>query len=893
MENAFIGHYGEMINLPVAWTAEAELQSRMEVVYFHEKYERMGQGTAYWEDRPYRPAREDYTLENLTAKRLMQLLVIPKDVPGFKSLEAMRRAKGKAYKKEGVKYFVWNGACAYCTDYHFPENSFTMDIGSREHGFIQFYTESDDHFFILSMGNIRESSPKELILKSLERYISTRRAGVDRDPRQMFSYRLLWFIFGGSNLICIIFALLSRKNKWLAPMVIAGRFMLVFSNLLAIIGVALLFFLDYFGIRGAIPIPSLLTAMAMPWLCRETSCRIGGIKPARVFLTCLFLSVPLSLFFLAATIGIMEDGEKVSSAYYAVVAMFQMLIALGYAVVFALTHVSSRGSLSQSMLGVCLIFLCIGSGHSQEFDVPEPVEVDGVKINVGPMQDSVQNVAWKYLRKARGTEATNIHDVGKESLRSKEEFYDYQRVEFRGIWSLVEANEGDSSPYPDEFDKKVSFSFMDEARQDGPIGTVIRKGRNFVKGSKDLFLASKSMGPELSERGADVLGREGLEYANIKELVAHSWGSEIAYTAILNGDIYPPQRLIIVGPPDANMEKWKALQKYTGIEVIVVGFEWDKARMANVDLRERFLRGERLSEDPAELDKMWDEKCKKLPSLCSDERVFDPDMFRYNLNVDPKTEFPRGKSGVRFVQHSIDLDHWKTDYYDYLRQLGILPLGSLKKAQAEQVERIEEEGNAIWDDAMAQAPALLAKAKAIHESNEAARRNRAQTSSDEQDSCSEEEASDSGTMTQEEAIAKAMDEFDARNRRLAHEDACSAMRKQAAQLAKTWCANPASMDIRDFKWNGLNCRDVAIAFPVSNRCEDVIFKELAGACPSGFKLRDLLQRYVPRIEVSPRIKVVPKPEPQEPQYTPPSYPPVYTGPRPKYGGGRFNNGKPD
>ena len=43
---------------------------------------------------------------------------------------------------------------------------------------------------------------------------------------------------------------------------------------------------------------------------------------------------------------------------------------------------------------------------------------------------------------------------------------------------------------------------------------------------------------------------------DINELVAHSWGSEAVYAAILNGELRPPKKLIVVGVPDDNLEKW-------------------------------------------------------------------------------------------------------------------------------------------------------------------------------------------------------------------------------------------------------------------------------------------------------------------------------------------------
>jgi len=62
----------------------------------------------------------------------------------------------------------------------------------------------------------------------------------------------------------------------------------------------------------------------------------------------------------------------------------------------------------------------------------------------------------------------------------------------------------------------------------------------------------------------------------INEVVAHSWGCEAVYAAIVNGYMLPPKKLILTGVPDNNFEKWRLLAEKTGTRVLWVRAENDK-----------------------------------------------------------------------------------------------------------------------------------------------------------------------------------------------------------------------------------------------------------------------------------------------------------------------------
>lgn len=138
----FVGHYGETIELPHNWTAEAELRDETEVVYLHRKsHDDFG-------FRPFQPKKADYKPETFTQMGLAELVVIPKDAPGgLRSLKAIRAAKESELKQIGAEYKIFNetgGGDWHLTTFHVNTN--------KPYKLRQTYAESPNEFYILTMG---------------------------------------------------------------------------------------------------------------------------------------------------------------------------------------------------------------------------------------------------------------------------------------------------------------------------------------------------------------------------------------------------------------------------------------------------------------------------------------------------------------------------------------------------------------------------------------------------------------------------------------------------------------------------------------------------------------------------------------------------------------------
>ncbi|MBI2387226.1 MAG: hypothetical protein HYV14_14635 [Elusimicrobia bacterium] len=136
----FVGHYGETIELPHNWTAEAELRDETEAVYFHRKsHDDFG-------FRPFQPKKADYKPESFTPMGLVELVVIPKDAPGgLRSLKAIRAAKESELKQTGAEYKIFNGGGDW------PLTAFHVET-IRPYKLWQTYAESPNEFYILTMG---------------------------------------------------------------------------------------------------------------------------------------------------------------------------------------------------------------------------------------------------------------------------------------------------------------------------------------------------------------------------------------------------------------------------------------------------------------------------------------------------------------------------------------------------------------------------------------------------------------------------------------------------------------------------------------------------------------------------------------------------------------------
>lgn len=296
----FIGHYGEAIEFPYLWDAEAELRGGMEVVYFHRKsHDDFGY-------KPFNPTPADYKLENFAPLGLMELVIIPKNAPGgLRSLEAIRQAKEQELKNNGVEYKVFHSM----SDLHWPAGTFHIEV-IKPYRLVQAYAESSKEFYILTTGgrlnegdfglsrdrvqdyyhadNIVSRSVGSHLLRVNKKIIRNSIFEVTTDEfNRLFSSSCplgLWALCGAFSAVMLMIAIWPRKSGRTTRLQIFGYSLFAFPTLLALLG----FLCVYLPFRvggvawkhseDAMIIPTLLIPL-MSWLAAR---RYGSQHVSRV-----------------------------------------------------------------------------------------------------------------------------------------------------------------------------------------------------------------------------------------------------------------------------------------------------------------------------------------------------------------------------------------------------------------------------------------------------------------------------------------------------------------------------------------------------------------------------------------------------------------------------------
>ena len=383
------------------------------------------------------------------------------------------------------------------------------------------------------------------------------------------------------------------------------------------------------------------------------------------------------------------------------------------------------GAAAVLVLLLCLIPFLPDKAYSET--LVEYPTYKGVKVpvKVGNMADTVDTVAWKVLAiDGKGSQEELRADAEYE-LKREGKIPRFHRIEVAGI---LATDYGDTPEERELFDKRIKFSSLNQVRAE-PLGyKLLDRALDFVH---DFTNTGKSENGETTPYIKQLFAV--LKGASVDEIVAHSAGSEAVYAAILNGVIYPPKRLIIIGVPDENREKWRLLQDWAGIEVHVVGFETDNMRRGGELLKSvsRSITEKPLPNDTAALSELWHNRydaclngksqfCNTVPrtktitsftlDLLSPRR--GRNQFDYNIHANPPADddniLPR-----KWVQALRPIGgHDRVQYYKYLYKTEILTttIGDLKK---QDYQLIGEYSDRELAEAMQTARGLIDRAQQI------------------------------------------------------------------------------------------------------------------------------------------------------------------------------------
>lgn len=346
----FVGQYGEAIEIPYYWAADAESRGQTEAVYFHRKYS---------DDQhrvPFQPKPAEYKPEDFSRLELMELVVIPKNAPGgLRSLAAIRRAKETELARSGLQFKIIDEK----NEYAWPRGTFYVETVSPYRLF-QTYSESPSEFYIFTVGD-GSAVPHSLGEKRAADYDYTAERAVASlrkhllavhkktpgefwfkpEPRPTGGFLAEFKQFRLGVAATLLTAVMTILSFWPGSSLavrrtrLFGRSLLLFSAFAATAG----FLSVYIPVRfigfnwrnssSAELIPILL----MPVIGGIAALRFGSARPRRVLMWTLGLS---AIFALDLYRGILLDSVSPSGTMAYEITLYLYVLGLVFGLVFAL-----------------------------------------------------------------------------------------------------------------------------------------------------------------------------------------------------------------------------------------------------------------------------------------------------------------------------------------------------------------------------------------------------------------------------------------------------------------------------------------------------------------------------------------------------------------------------
>lgn len=579
--NRYVGHYGEVFKVPRGLAVQASMHGNTEVINFH------------WKSRiafsdstePFNPKPEDFVAENFTRYALIQMIIMPWSDSSSKSLDELKRLKIEDLSLSGIGFEVIDDPHFPVVYGQWPQGSFEVWV-STPYRLSQLYTTSSSHLCILTGGR---DTPPSTVIDSYYRWVRSSLARwivpqtkVDEllnpkplTPRQVwakgvsgrfFSNPAFWMIWAAAcGILFLLIGSLKFLKRWDALRRVTFS-LLVFSHLGALVGglVGLVLWPAAWSSRQFL-IPSALACLFMP-LVALLMARIQGIRPRRralIGVTAWALAGAAYLGYFNLTSNWAADLSP-HLPFDTAINTFVFYAIAG--IIFGLLNSLKDDAVgARTPLVLALLLLMSPETWAQS---AVPIE----KSRPNPIEGDASFVARARLT-ARGVTPESKEEDAKLNLGKTQVIYKHQRVEIKGVW--VKDNTNDS--LRDLFDKQIEPSHIGDT-DDAivlPMPSWIKSPLNHLK---DLGALHQDTYNQLSKAATRAV--EELEGQEINEIVAHSWGTEIVYNAILAGKILPPRRLIVAGMPDRDLAKWKALSKFTGTEVVVYVNESDRVAEA-------------------------------------------------------------------------------------------------------------------------------------------------------------------------------------------------------------------------------------------------------------------------------------------------------------------------
>ena len=292
----------------------------------------------------------------------------------------------------------------------------------------------------------------------------------------------------------------------------------------------------------------------------------------------------------------------------------------------------------------------------------------------------------------RQYDVKNVRQAAIRELKETGQWYDRSRAEVTGFGSTDDTNKEllgmfDVQIKPSH-SKKVPAPENETMWEEAKRRAFDRasKPADAFKDARDAILDTQG---NLTAKAKESL--KPLQDQEVKEIFAHSWGTQIVYNAILEGVIKPPRRLILFGAPENNKEKWLLLAEHTGTMVI---FAKDASDVVNAggDLAGKTANWWQAGQD----EKKWKQACGPGVRNCN------PHQRR------------GGFESIKIEVPGLGFDHDRLGYYNALFEkqkvldiLGLQPLagGTVRKKftdlRAEGEKDIKTVSKRIFSEAVA------------------------------------------------------------------------------------------------------------------------------------------------------------------------------------------------
>lgn len=301
----FVGHYGEILEIPYGWTAEAEMRGETEAVYLHRKsHDAFG-------FKPFHPNISDYKPENFAPMGFMELIVIPKNAPGgLPSLKAIRGAKEVELKQSGAEYEIFDET----GDGDWPRTTFHVNT-KKPYRLWQTYAESPNEFYILTVGGEVETgdygldearvlnyrSASQLVSRSLGNHVLA--AHKRSLGGTLFRYRagaadglfsdfidligkppLMRIVLGALGAMMLILALWPGTSTSARRVGLFGRSLLLFTLFTGLAGFLVVFIPARFGdaLWNSNELALLIPVLIIPGISWAAARALGSARPKRV-----------------------------------------------------------------------------------------------------------------------------------------------------------------------------------------------------------------------------------------------------------------------------------------------------------------------------------------------------------------------------------------------------------------------------------------------------------------------------------------------------------------------------------------------------------------------------------------------------------------------------------